>query len=618
MLPLRFVWMVFVVSVASGPALAQLQVVGSVTAIPTGLVDVDPDSGAGTLVSELQVFSGILDADDSGDGDLLVLYAGSPGFFEPAVVRVDPVTGSQTLVARGTGTSVPPGLLDQASAIARGDGGQIVVLGESTAPTLTEIGLAGTQTARPISPSIGDPVDLVVEPSGDVLLYDVAPAFGGGPGVFRVDQTTGVATSIASGGFLSLAGPPPQQARLALLGTRLFVLANGVLVEVDITTGAQTLVSIFVSGTEIDVDALGNPIVFEGTDPTAGTTTTGVYRIDPATATQTPLASGGLLDSEAVAVVVLGSSIYTASTAPNPPFTFSAALVEIFPSTGAQRPVDEVPGVGFFRITVGALGEVFGANAFGGFGSIDPATGAIRAVSPSGFLFSKSDIAIDPTTDDLLALGAFNGAGDGIVRIDTVTGSQLPVAVGGLIQLPVVGGGMAVDDAGGVYLLSVVGAGPASVIRVDLDTGAQTLLPSGPLLSNPVDLAIGPDGDLFIYDTQANLSFAGIVRKDPITGAESLVPTTSGSLPGFGRITAASEDVFVGISGPGGGMDLVYAVDVMTGALTPLSGSGLLGDGIIDLEAPMSLPEPGALVLQATGVVLVLWLARTRRGRQLR
>jgi hypothetical protein len=91
------------------------------------LIHVAPGTGLQTSFGVEGFFSEPYDHALAPNGDLLVLYPYSSGPSpEPAVVRVDPWTGSQLVVSRG-------GLLNMPTAIASNAAGDVFVL-DSTRP----------------------------------------------------------------------------------------------------------------------------------------------------------------------------------------------------------------------------------------------------------------------------------------------------------------------------------------------------------------------------------------------------------------------------------------------------------------------------------------------------
>jgi MYXO-CTERM domain-containing protein len=83
-------------------------------------------------------------------------------------------------------------------------------------------------------------------------------------------------------------------------------------------------------------------------------------------------------------------------------------------------------------------------------------------------------------------------------------------------------GDIVVLDAGSVG----VDPAPPRVIRVDPQTGAQTLISEGGLLEEPVAIAVEPAGTLLVSDSAAG----AILRIDPGTGGQTVVSGSFGGL----------------------------------------------------------------------------------------
>ena len=137
---------------------------------------------------------------------------------------------------------------------------------------------------------------------------------------------------------------------------------------------------------------------------------------------------------------------------------------------------------------------------------------------------------------DILVLACTNGPCISperqIIRVDPDTGEQTIIASGGLLARPT---GMAMDDTGQIL---VVDKGPATndypiamvydgkIIRIDPATGAQTMVAEGGLLLNPRSIAVGPNGDLYVLNQWGTTSGVGLdqlVRINPTTGVQTLL-----------------------------------------------------------------------------------------------
>ena len=152
----------------------------------------------------------------------------------------------------------------------------------------------------------------------------------------------------------------------------------------------------------------------------------------------------------------------------------SPTIVEVIVATGGQRAVVDASMIFPTDIAAHRLGDVYVAG-MGGVLGIDPVTSAVRLVTSGGFLGFVNDLTLDPVTGDLYTLGLV-GTETALIRIDPTLGSQLPVAVGGLLQTTAMNG-LEMNSSGEAFVLATIGL-TQSVIRVDVTTGAQTLLPS--------------------------------------------------------------------------------------------------------------------------------------------
>ncbi len=206
---------------------------------PTGLVAVDPRTGAQTIVSSGDQFREPLDLRETPDGQLYVVDF--KAMQNGAVFRVDPDTGAQTVISTGGVFLGPSGIqpLD----------GQIYVADEGTATM-----------------------------AGDIV---------------RVDPKTGVQTVVASGGDLCAPDGLTPGPNHSLYFVDFNALTTGAVYQLDLDTGAQRLIATggAVDGpVDVSVDFSGNLIVSDaGSISGVGN----LVRIDPQTGAQTLIASGG-------------------------------------------------------------------------------------------------------------------------------------------------------------------------------------------------------------------------------------------------------------------------------------------------------------------------------------
>jgi len=160
--------------------------------------------------------------------------------------------------------------------------------------------------------------------------------------------------------------------------------------------------------------------------------------------------------------------------------------------------------------------------------------------------------------------------------------------------------GIALDAARQVWVPS---PGAGRILRVDPVAGTQTPVSQGGLLVEPVDVAPGPGGALFVADRCAGAApgcSAGgaLLRVDPATGAQSLIA---------GLSRPAALDVVAGMAwvlvegASAGRMDAV-SVDLATGSVSPAA-AGLTaaapGAGLARSAAGELLATEGSLLRRA-------------------
>jgi hypothetical protein len=159
----------------------------------------------------------------------------------PGIVRIDPVTGSQTLIASGS-------LLTRPVALAFNGPDSLVVANSNGPSDRKVVGvnlLTGVQTLI-ANLSLSSVQDIDVESSGKIIALDFGIFNSGGGRVVRIDPLTGITTTVASGGFLV----NPSDLVIAPSGN--FLLSNRLsnsntngsqLIEINAVTGAQRLIT---------------------------------------------------------------------------------------------------------------------------------------------------------------------------------------------------------------------------------------------------------------------------------------------------------------------------------------------------------------------------------------
>ncbi len=122
------------------------------------------------------------------------------------MIRVNPTTGARTTVSRNSSPSGSTSFVDPvdvaietngniivADSSAFGDTGGVIRVHPSTGVRTT----VSRNSSPTGTPSFADPVSLIVDLSGSILVSD-ASAFGGSGGVIRVNAGTGVRSTVSS------------------------------------------------------------------------------------------------------------------------------------------------------------------------------------------------------------------------------------------------------------------------------------------------------------------------------------------------------------------------------------------------------------------------------------
>lgn len=258
---------------------------------PSGVIGINPSTGAQTVISKDQQFSVPVDPREAHDGQLYVTDYSAYG--TGAVFQVDPNTGHQTLVAKGG--------------------------------------------------YINGPVALAVI-NHKLYISDVGPDDGTFSNIVEINPSNGKQRLIASGG--------PFYNPLAIVaapGNNLYVLdqhalGTGAVFEVSIAQGQQRVLStggVMRFPIDMGQDANGKLIVFNRDSATDFTMGAGsVLRVNPQTGAQTVISSGGLLSALDGGAVAPDGTIYVGTTITDPA-TVPARVIAVNPVTGAQRIVTQ-------------------------------------------------------------------------------------------------------------------------------------------------------------------------------------------------------------------------------------------------------------------------------------
>jgi streptogramin lyase len=193
---------------------------------------VDPDTGAIAVLS-----SGFPYLDDPSGVSIAIATNGDiyvADFGPDAIVRIDPLTGNQTLISIGGMLVFPTGLAFEA------DGNLIVVDREGLDGTGAVIRIdpvTGAQTLLSSGGYLNEPVWVAIEGDGNIVLTE-RQTFGGA--VLRVNRVTGAQSVVSSGNNFQ------QVAGIAVDGDGDILVADfaaHTVIRIDRTTGAQTVLS---------------------------------------------------------------------------------------------------------------------------------------------------------------------------------------------------------------------------------------------------------------------------------------------------------------------------------------------------------------------------------------
>jgi len=230
-------------------------------------------------------------------GDLIVAdfngafgsHSGNSPLGSGRILKVDPITGAQTMISSGS-------FLDAPYDVGIDAAGNIVVLdkahpdeGASTTGQIIKVNPAdGNQTVISQDDLFVKPMGLAIDASGNIILAD--QTYGGTGGIIMIDPTTGAQTAIATGGFIN------SPSDVTIDGDGNLYVTSGVsggglvVVKVDPTTGGQTLIysetfNVWFSGIVVDdttSTVYVNEIYYNN----------GIIQIDTDTGAQTFLSSG--------------------------------------------------------------------------------------------------------------------------------------------------------------------------------------------------------------------------------------------------------------------------------------------------------------------------------------
>ena len=238
--------------------------------------------------------------------------------------------------------------------------------------------------------------------------------------------------------------------------------------------------------------------------------------VNPADGTQRLVSSGGsFANPSGVAVEAGGSILVVDSDA----FAGAGGVIRVDPDTGAQAPLSQGGLLANpFAVDLEAGGTIVVASGGGArVTRVDRLSGAQSKVPPREGLESAVDVAVAPDGSILAVVDIERGGT--LVRLDGVSGERIPLP-GAEFHNPA---GVAVEPDGIMWVVEDRhGVGP-SLVRYDSTSGQRTLLTSRGLLRGPFRVAIDPGGDFVVSDPDMVDGQGRLVRVDRQTGAQSVL-----------------------------------------------------------------------------------------------
>jgi hypothetical protein len=268
--------------------------------------------------------------------------------------------------------------------------------------------------------------------------------------------------------------------------------------------------------------------------------------------------------------------------------TGKSRIARVDPLDGSQADIAVYGLLGRpVRLILSPKGDLFVSNQYGhSVVQVDAKTGTQSLVSS----FQTAVVGLAMDDDGALIVGSFDGQ---LLRADPLSGQQTTIVDFG----PGDGAGNTIwdvepDGTGGAILafpgltglVDLPGfTGGNAIVRVDLASGAHTVIASGGQLFKPTDVVIDANGDLLVADEKQ------ILRIDPASGSQEVV-----SFFGFpSRLRGIALEVGGAILVSDPGRQRVVRVDATTGAQTVLStrpGFDLFGPSGILVVTEGNLP----------------------------
>jgi streptogramin lyase len=425
------------------------------------------------------------------------------------VTRIDPATGEQKPLGVGNSLGMSPLTVDEDGLVWVVDNRWVVSVDPETGETRWVLQL-------PEDFVDSNDGELLAEPGGTLL-------YAGDGALSRIDPATGDMTPVASGSPL-----------VTPLG--LDFAPNGDVWIADYNAGAIFRWNEDDGVTPVSSDDLlvGPTRVRQLADGDLFVTRVGLaLRVDPDTGTAS-VYSATLGAIGAVDVASNGDLVYAYVGTPSTPeirrVSGPAAQPVTLLQAGATRDVLSLPNLTLTpddEVVIAGVRQEFqgDVNVFD-----QPALWLLDGLSLRVLSARPPPGAIATSVDGKLYVATTQGSAFHLSELDPRTGATHRISTAGLIDRPV---DTVVEPDGRVLVMNGIPNGTPSVVRVDPDTGAQSLLTPTDQLGDPERITVTPNGNVYVGDANATKLF----EVDPVSGEQTPVPG-AGSLSFWGDLEA--------------------------------------------------------------------------------
>ena len=248
-----------------------------------------------------------------------------------------------------------------------------------------------------------------------------------------------------------------------------------------------------------------------------------VFLVDPISGDLTVISSGGLLIEPCHVTLDSSGNILVAD--------MYRGVIRIDPISGTQTLISSLDGA--FGIAFGNNGKIYVStfvgtppNSSAAILKIDPSSGIATVVSSDDNFLIPREIEIDSNGDILVADQGIGYLVDGaIINVNSVTGDQTILSSGGMIATI---RGLAIENND--QILVGENSSPPIIIRIDPTTGSQAAVSTGGLFISPIGIALEENGSILVADNGTGApGDGGIIRIDADTGAQSLLVSAATS-----------------------------------------------------------------------------------------